>query len=291
MANDDLIALSKKLEQHYRNACFAEIEALKPGNVHLFADGHGMQVQDFIISADVSSAAISQLDVDLGERIYQSVDATWQAVGCNTNLGIILLCAPIIQSLLQSPLKNNEESLQNQLTKILAATTQLDAAWLFKAIQRASPAGLGHSEAHDVNEAARCTLLEAMQFSAEKDLIALQYSNGFSTIVNEGLPQYQQALSRLERSAWAVTELYLYWLSHYPDSHIVRKHDFNTAQQVQSEALMHYKAFLQLKTSNRYVSELLAFDQFLKAREINPGTSADLTVATLFMYKCRQLLI
>lgn len=288
MANNGPAMLPKKIKQHYRDACFAEIEALKPGNVHIFADGHGMQVQDFIKSAELSSAAIAQAGLGLGERIYQSVHATWEGVGCNTNLGIILLCAPIIQSQLQQSAASNPENLQQQLSQMLAMTTQVDAAWLFKAIKRANPGGLGQSDEHDVNDEAACTLLEAMQYSAEKDLIALQYSNGFLTVINEGLPQYQQALSRLERSAWAVTELYLYWLSHYPDSHIVRKHDLNIAQVVQAEALTHYDAFLQSKNPNQYLSALLAFDQSLKSRKINPGTSADLTVATIFLYNCKN---
>lgn len=282
MTDSHLLSVSEKLKQFYKAACFAEIEALKPGNVHIFADGHGMHVQDFINSAEVSSVALSQPDLPLGERIHQSVHATWQAVGCNTNLGIILLCAPLIQCFLQS----NTHGLQLQLKEMLNATTKTDAEWLFKAILVANPAGLGYSAKHDVNNEVTCTLLEAMQYSAEKDFIALQYTNGFSTILNEGLARYQQALSRLERPAWAVTELYLYWLSHYLDSHILRKYDEHTAQAVKAEALTHYEAFVKTKIANQYLPELLAFDQSLKSRAINPGTTADLTVSTVFLQHC-----
>jgi triphosphoribosyl-dephospho-CoA synthase len=92
---------SAKLAQAYRNACMAELEALKPGNVHVFADGHGMTIQDFIKSADASAAVIAQANLSVGERIFQSVKATQIAVGMNTNLGIILLCAPLIHAALQ----------------------------------------------------------------------------------------------------------------------------------------------------------------------------------------------
>ena len=47
------------MTQKYTNACMAELTALKPGNVHLFADGHGMLVQDFIKSAEVSAPFFS----------------------------------------------------------------------------------------------------------------------------------------------------------------------------------------------------------------------------------------
>jgi triphosphoribosyl-dephospho-CoA synthase len=36
--------------------------------------------------------------------------------------------------------------------------------------------------------------------------------------------------------------------------------------------------------------DLLAWDAALKDREINPGTSADLTVATLFAHRIRNIL-
>ena len=37
-------------------------------------------------------------DLTVGERILSAVQATQEAVGLNTNLGIILLCAPMIQA-------------------------------------------------------------------------------------------------------------------------------------------------------------------------------------------------
>ena len=88
--------LEQLLSEKYRNACMAELTAIKPGNVHMFADGHGMVVQDFIQSANVSAPAIAQLGLTVGERILNATQATWNAVGCNTNLGIVLLAAPMV---------------------------------------------------------------------------------------------------------------------------------------------------------------------------------------------------
>ncbi len=277
MMRDDQPRLLKHV---YQQACLAEVEAIKPGNVHVFADGHGMQVQDFIESAEVSAIAISQADLSLGERIYQGVAATWEAVACNTNLGIILLCAPIIQCRLQYA----EQPLQTHLPKMLKSTTVTDAEWLFKAILRANPAGLGQSDTHDVHGPARASLLTVMEAAASRDLIALQYSNGFFNILTEGVPHYQAAVKRLDNAAWAVTEVYLYWLSHHLDSHIVRKHGVAQAEQVQSEAKVHYEAYQQRTNPKLYLKALLTFDAQLKATGINPGTSADLTVATLLAH-------
>ena len=76
---------SQQLADAFKAACMAELEALKPGNVHIFADGHGMTVQDFIASAEVASEIIAQPNLTLGERILQSVQATQVAIHMNTN--------------------------------------------------------------------------------------------------------------------------------------------------------------------------------------------------------------
>ncbi len=285
MTNEEALRLSLQLAQAYKVACLAEIEALKPGNVHIFADGHGMQVQDFVQSAEASSAVIAQPELALGERIFQSVEATWSAVNCNTNLGIILLCAPIIQAALLPP----SISLRNRLAQVLSNTTQLDAEWVFKAIQLSNPAGLGYAKRHDVHQPADCTLLEAMQASAEKDFIGQQYANGFLQLFEQGLPIFDAALLRWQRPAWATSALYLYWLSHYPDSHIARKYGADMAKKIQAEAFAHDEALQLLENPKQYLPQLLAFDQSLKSRAINPGTSADLTVATLLAHHCAAL--
>jgi triphosphoribosyl-dephospho-CoA synthase len=277
--------LEQVLANTYKNACLAEIEALKPGNVHIYADGHGMVVQDFIRSAEASSRRIADPQLSLGQRIYQSFDATWQAVNCNTNLGIVLLCAPLIEAAYHQ----QKETLEGKVTYILNHTTQVDAQYVFDTIELANPAGLGHSDMHDVHQPAMCTLLEAMQAAASRDTIALQYSNNFQQIFNEGLPYYRQALQRWERPAWAATALYLYWLANYPDSHITRKYSAEVATQVKALAQVHEATFIQLENPKHYLPKLLEFDLDLKSQGINPGTSADLTVATLFLNDLKNL--
>ncbi len=272
------------LAQTYQAACLAEIEALKPGNVHLFADGHGMVVQDFIKSASVSSAVIARPELTLGARINCAVDATWQAVGCNTNLGIVLLCAPIIHAAINLQMKDiKKDALHKKLLQILANSTIDDAQSAFNAITLAQPAGLGSGYSHDVQNEAQCTLLEAMKTAADRDVIALQYSNGFNDVFYVGLLQYQVALALWQNPAWAVTALHLFWMANYLDSHVVRKYGFKVANDLQAIALQHKTAFLKQTNPKQYQSKLMQFDQNLKQKGINPGTSADLTVATLFV--------
>jgi triphosphoribosyl-dephospho-CoA synthase len=278
--------LEVKLSHAYKNACLAEIVALKPGNVHIYADGHGMVVQDFIKSAEASANTIAQPQLALGQRVLQAVQATWQAVECNTNLGIVLLCAPLIQA----AYLQQGTSLQERLQQVLNHTTQSDAELVFAAIQLANPAGLGASDQYDVHQTASGTLLQAMQAAEARDSIALQYSNGYAQVINEGLPYYQAALQRWQRPAWAATALYLYWLAYYADSHIVRKYNLEVAQQVQAWGQVHEQAFIQLENPKHYLPKLMQFDADLKQQGLNPGTSADLTVATLLLQSMIQLI-
>ena len=270
----------QQLASLFKDACMAELTALKPGNVHIFADGHGMVVQDFIKSAEVTAAVIAQPGLNVGQRILNAVNATWDAVACNTNLGIVLLSAPIIQAALQ----NDNAPLQTKLHSVLNSLTVEDAALSFQAIQRASPAGLGASDKHDVHAVPEVTLLAAMQEAAHRDTIARQYDNGYADILGFGLDRYRQALIKWDKQAWAVTALYLGFLANYDDSHVLRKFGAGTSSALRDEARLHEHALMQLGNPKLYQRQLMDWDASLKTRRLNPGTSADLTVATLLTH-------
>lgn len=263
----------------FEAACMAELQAIKPGNVHAFADGHGMVLADFVTSAKVAAEVIALPDLSVGRRISKAIVATWAAVDCNTNLGILLLAAPLIEAALK----------QKTLSDVLADLTQDDAAEAFAAINQANPAGLGDSARYDVKNSLQCTLLQAMQEAATRDKIAYQYANNYVDVLEFGLPLYRQALSRWQNAAWATTALYLGFLAQFPDSHIVRKYGLNAAEEVQSQAETHRAALLGRDNPKTYLGELLRFDKELKSQKINPGTSADLTVATLLAAALKKL--
>lgn len=269
----------QKLASFFKEACLAEITALKPGNVHIFADGHGMVVQDFIKSAEAASKVIAQPGMSVGHRINAAVNATWQTVGCNTNLGIVLLAAPLIEAAYVNP-----QNIRIGLAEVLSTLTIDDAVLAYQAIQQASPAGMGEIAEQDVSKLPRVTLLQAMQQAQAWDLIARQYADGYQAIFETTLPAYIEIQNRWERSAWAVSALYLKILSTYPDTHIARKYGSAKAADVQQEAGEHLKLFLELDNPKFYQKPLMEFDRSLKARGLNPGTSADMTVATLLTY-------
>jgi triphosphoribosyl-dephospho-CoA synthase len=267
--------LEQLLGDKYRDACMAELTAIKPGNVHIFADGHGMVVQDFIQSANVSARAIAQVGLTVGERILNATQATWNAVGCNTNLGIVLLAAPMIQAAY-----SDQGFCREGLQTVLKALTVQDAIQAYQAITLANPAGLGTAVEHDVQDVPQVSLLEGMQAAADRDLIAQQYSDGYQAVFN-ALALYKTYLELWGREAWAVTAVHLHFLSEFEDSHIARKHGNAMAQAIQSEAKNHFNHFTAQENPKLYQANLLDWDADLKKRGINPGTSADLTVACL----------
>jgi triphosphoribosyl-dephospho-CoA synthase len=274
----DMQQRAGQLAAMFKAVCIAELEAVKPGNVHMLSDGHGMTVQDFLVSAEASAEVIAQPGLSVGQRILQAVQATNAAVGCNTNLGIILLCAPLIHAAWDADATITKEDLQRVLNQLSVQ----DADDSYTAIRIANPAGLGSSGKHDVAAPASVTLLSAMREAEDRDMIARQYANGFQQTF-EALGYYRQLCRRWERPAWATSALYLYFLAHFPDSHIARKYGSGLAETVRQEAAAYWHELENRDNPKTYLRPLLDFDQTLKARSINPGTSADMTVATLLL--------
>jgi triphosphoribosyl-dephospho-CoA synthase len=265
-----------RIERAFLGACRAELAALKPGNVHVFADGHRMAVRDFEMSAEAAAPHIANPRLKVGARIRKAIDATLDAVGCNTNLGIVLLCTPLAAAA-AIPGKPIDEAVEG----ILAGLDTTDAAQAFAAIARANPAGLGKVEEADVSSPATVTLREAMALAARRDRIARAYANGYREILRLALPRLKAARRRGGPPADAVTALHMALLAASPDSHIARKHGVQAARQVRDQA----KALLAAARppiAAKARAELVKFDRDLKSKGLNPGTTADIVVATLF---------
>ncbi|WP_292532032.1 triphosphoribosyl-dephospho-CoA synthase [Methylocystis sp.] len=259
-------------------ACEAELQAPKPGNVHVFADGHGMTAADFLASAKAAAPFIAAARSTVGARIEGAVEATWARVGQNTNLGIILLCAPLAQAAAAA----QSADLRRETRRVLQALDLEDAAAAFRAIAQAQPAGLGAAPEHDVHAPAETTLLEAMRAAAGRDRIAWQYANDFADIFDVGLETLADARRGGADAPLATLSVYAALLAAFPDSHIARKHGLAAAETVRGEAALFEKTLKSADAREAAFELALEFDRALKQRRLNPGTSADLTVAVLF---------
>lgn len=264
-------------------ACRDELAAPKPGNVHVFADGHRMSVADFIRSADAAAAPLSMVGARVGQRILGAVEATRAVVGTNTNLGIILLCAP-----LAAAAELASTGLHDALVKVLQSLDITDANLTFQAIALAAPGGLGHAEQHDVHAPATVTLRQAMAAAADRDRIAHQFSTGFEDIFDRGLGWFNAAAARWDDPKWAALAVYLGFLAGFPDTHIVRKFGSPAAEDVRRGAARFVHRLDAAEEPETLLGDLLAWDRELKASGLNPGTTADLTVATLFARRLNE---
>jgi triphosphoribosyl-dephospho-CoA synthase len=264
------------IEAAFRAACEEEIRALKPGNVHVWADGHRMTGGDFLRSAEAAAEPLCATGTGLGRRVLGAVQATRAAVGQNTNLGIVLLCAPLAMA------AEAGRDVRAWVRRVIAAAGVADTALVFQAIVLAAPGGLGSATRHDVHAPATVPLLEAMAEAAPRDRIAREYVTGFAEVFGTGLPAYAQAMERWGDREWAAVAAYVRFLASGPDSHVTRKLGGVVAEEVWRAAGEVERAFLAHDDPGAVAPALLAWDGDLKQRGINPGTCADLTVATIF---------
>jgi len=272
-------------------ACRMDVVAFKPGNVSLYAPGHGMRAEDFLVSARVACAALAAPGARVGARIEAAIEATLEAVGQNTNLGIVLLLAPLARACLAAPADTRgAPDLAARVAQVLADLDVADTAACFRAIRRAQPAGLGRVDQADVYTEPRQDLRTVMRLAADRDAIARQYANAYADIFTLGVPLLARARRRYRSLAWATTRCYLAFLAAEPDSHIVRKHGRALAEAVSAQARAVETAVEACENPRRFMSMLEAFDRELKSRGVNPGTSADLTVASVSALLLRERL-
>jgi len=258
-------------------ACRAELAALKPGNVHVHAGGHSMEVAQFEAAAVAAAPLIATSGLKVGERVRRAVEASFAAAGCNTNLGILLLCAPLAAA----AERTSPFGLRDRLRDVLNDLDKGDAAAVFAAIRMANPGGLGSVPEQDVASAPTTGLLEAMGLAADRDRIARAYVTDYAEIFDFGLPVLANARGQTSDPELAVTTLHMAYLAYFPDSHIARRHGPAVAEEVRIEARERAPLWQPVAQCNT-LPGLLDFDAVLKRRSLNPGTTADFVVATLF---------
>lgn len=267
------------------NSFITEINSLKPGNVSPYSEGHDMTVADFVKSAELSSPILCDPSLSVGERILDSVKITISEVGCNTNLGMLLLFAPLIRAA-----ELGVESLHSNLGIVLHELDGKDTACIFAAITHANPGGLGESEKYDVTKklAGSITLQMAMTEARGRDLIAKQYVTDFVDIFSIGFGCIEDFAVRWNSVQWAAVACYMRFMEEFPDSHIRRKYGQEVAEQIKINAAPISSEFRDKDSPEEATEMLMKFDKALKQQGVNPGTSADLTAASLLVYHLRK---
>lgn len=272
------------LAEIVRDCFITEVTAFKPGNVSSYADGHGMTCEDFLRSGEVVTPVLCNQNLSLGQRILDSVKMTKLKIGKNTNLGMLLLFAPLIVTAEKSA-AITVTALQHNLKNLLASVSIADAKLVYQAIKEANPGGLGQSDRFDVNLSPDCSLWEGMAAARDRDSIARQYVTGFHDVFTTGLETIKEFTGRWNSVKWAAVACYLRFLGTFPDSHVERKSGKQAAEQTRIMATRFAKDFIKTDNPESAENALREFDRELKNLNINPGTSADLTAASLLVYR------
>jgi triphosphoribosyl-dephospho-CoA synthase len=260
-------------------ACLLEVSAPKPGNVSPERHFHDTRYEDFLASAVAIGPALARAgERPLGATIRTAVEATARWTRSNTNLGIVLLLAPLARAAARSG-----GGLRARLGAVLAETTLADAADAYVAIRRARPGGLGAASAEDVSAPPTVTLREAMALAAERDAVAREYITDFGLTFDVGAPALADARSRGLSWADATVECFLALLAAVPDTHVARKLGRAEAERLSARAREVAVAGGTASPEGR--AALAAFDTELRDAKNtrNPGTTADLTCAALFV--------
>lgn len=279
-------------------ACCLEASATKAGNVTPAAAFSDMEFSDFLISG-MSIAPVFECagDKSVGELVLGAVTATRERLDINTNLGSILLLAPLAKAVatwerLQAhqtdprsgatQLRPTMQHLQVVTRDVLNALTAHDAQLVYSAIRLAKPGGLGRAAIHEVHTAPPPDLRIAMAAVATLDAVARQYVNGFDDICGRLATWLRRSLARGCDLQQAITEVQLRWLTLEPDGLIVRKVGSQLAEEAQQLAAIALEEWLETGACG---VRWHALDSFLRAdgHSRNPGTTADLIAAALFV--------
>jgi triphosphoribosyl-dephospho-CoA synthase len=260
-------------------ACLLEVSAPKPGNVSPERHFHDTRYEDFLASAVAIGPALGTAGArPLGATIRAAVEATARWTKTNTNLGIVLLLAPLARAAAREG-----GTLRDRVRAVLDETTVADAADAYAAIRRARPGGLGAASAEDVSATPTVTLREAMALAAGRDSVAREYTTGFALTFEVGAPALSDARRRGLSWTEATVDCFLALLAAVPDTHIARKLGPAEAARVANRA-GEVLAMGGTGTPEGRAA-LGALDAELRdpRNTRNPGTTADLTCAALFV--------
>lgn len=262
-------------------ACILEVCADKPGNVSFLHDFSDTLVLDYLLSSiAVGTAFENATHLSVGQIIQQAIEDTQQSVKSNTNLGIILLLAPLVKACHGA---RDMESIRTNLRSILRSLSVKDAQHAYAAIRRAKASGLGNVPEADISEEPSITLLQAMALAEGRDSIASEYTTDFAITFEIGLPAMREALAKGAEFPIAVVQAYLTILTRIPDTLIARKNGGDVAREVSWKAGVVLNQGGVFTASGRTAIAELDRNLRDRAHALNPGTTADLTTAAIFL--------
>jgi len=254
----------------------------KPGNVDRERDLSDLRFEHFLAGAVGAGAGLRAAadDAPVGEAFERAVEGMSRQSGGNTQFGALLLLVPLVRAAAADDLS------PDGATRVVEDTTVEDAANFYRAFDHADvyvddppedADALDVRRGSDAVAAVRergLTLSEVLALGDDTDDVAAEWTGGF------------------ERTFWAADRLadfsgpasgqgarvYLELLGREPDTLVAKKHGRKVAESVRVRAQ-------EALEGGPTVVE--AFAESLVADGINPGTTADITAAALFVALAR----
>ena len=271
----------------------------KPGNVHRTQDFDDMIFEDFLISGIVTGDLMKKASergkkykddysmhkIRLGEIIKEAVLETDRWIGNNTNLGIVILLTPLSAA---AGMSSDVHELRKNVGKVMKATTSKDAVNLYDAINAADAGGMGEQKELDVTDAeARgriikedISMFKVFEMSAKWDLLSRELTTGMPVTFETGFPTFKEIKASYGLNK-ATVQTFLTILAQNPDTLISRKYGIDAAKIVSADA----DSVLQNGGILNAHGEILIhqFDKQLLKNKFNPGTTADITAASIMI--------
>jgi triphosphoribosyl-dephospho-CoA synthase len=251
----------------------------KPGNVDRHRDYPDLRFEHFLAGAVGARAGLERAaeGAPLGEAFEESVAGMSRQRGGNTQFGCLLLLMPLVRA----AAAGNPGLTRAEVREVCESTTVADAEEFYRAFEHVDvavgdpPRGM---EPLDVRRGAdavpelrerELTLYDVMVRSADRDGNAREWTTGFERVFG--------AADRLAEGDGPVTDraarVFLELLAQEPDTFVLIQHDADSAAEVQRRA--------QAALDGREDPEALAAE--FRDRDVNPGTTADLTCGALFV--------
>ncbi len=259
-------------------ACLMEVACPKPGNVSPGKPFRYINEMTFAASAICASEAFLDPDASVGAMVLEGVQATQETVERNTNLGILLLLAPLVKTAHGGSLSRED------VARTLSELTAQDAADVYRAIRTAAPEGLGRSETYDIADGAPPSLMDAMQAAAPWDSVAREYAKCYEITFGATLPCLSRLWQEGRTLKSSLQQTALTLLSLFPDTLIARKLGLPIAMEVAADAKRALAVGGYYRREGRQIVLDLAMRLDDMDNRMNPGTTADLVAAGLFVF-------
>ncbi|WP_232686068.1 triphosphoribosyl-dephospho-CoA synthase [Halobacterium zhouii] len=254
----------------------------KPGNVDRERDLAGLRFEQFLAGAVGAREGLELAESGpVGEAFEAAVSGMADASGTNTQFGCLLLLTPLVRAAARARASAGDLT-PDDVSAVVENTTVSDAASFYCAFEHADVAVQeppADAEALDVRRGADAipdlreqgvSLYDVMELSAERDANAHEWTTGF--------PRVFRAAERIEAAdgplADRAASAFLGLLTEAPDTLVVTQHGESVARDVMARAY-------DLRNAPR--EEVSAFADDLAERGVNPGTTADLTAAALYV--------